>query len=233
MKSVPAKAVAVGENCPNRRCVQSPAACWMKRGFDILCSLIGLVAFSPLMLCVYMAIRLDGKGAVLFRQERVGYRGRLFVLYKFRTMIVCAEADGKPMLCQKDDARLTRVGKFLRKHHLDELPQLWNVLKGDMSFVGPRPERKYFVDKIRAINPDYELLYQLRPGLFSWATLYNGYTDTMEKMLERLRMDLEYLHGHTLWMDVKIICLTMILIIKGGGNYEHIERGRTTIWKKQ
>ena len=126
-----------------------------------------------------------------------------------------AEADGRPALCAKGDKRLTKIGRFLREHHLDELPQLWNVLRGDMSFVGPRPERRFFVERIKAVNPDYELLYQLRPGLFSSATLYNGYTDTLAKMLERLRMDLEYLHNHSLWLDTKIIFITVISIITG------------------
>ena len=117
--------------------------------------------------------------------------------------------------CRKDDSRLTRVGRFLREHHLDELPQLWNVVRGEMSFVGPRPERRYFVDKISALNPDYRLLYQLRPGLFSLATLYNGYTDTMEKMLERLRMDLDYLSRRSLWLDARIIWLTASSILSG------------------
>lgn len=119
------------------------------------------------------------------------------------------------MLCQKHDKRLTRIGRFLREHHLDELPQLWNVLKGDMSFVGPRPERRFFIDRIISINPNYRLLYQLRPGLFSTATLYNGYTDTMEKMLERLRMDLEYLNNRSLWTDIKIIFQTVWAIASG------------------
>ena len=119
------------------------------------------------------------------------------------------------MLCQKHDKRLTRIGRFLREHHLDELPQLWNVLKGDMSFVGPRPERGFFIDRIISINPNYRLLYQLRPGLFSTATLYNGYTDTMEKMLERLRMDLEYLNNRSLWTDIKIIFQTIWAIASG------------------
>ena len=136
-------------------------------------------------------------------------------LYKFRSLVVSSEADGQPALCQKNDSRLTRVGRFLRDHHLDELPQLWNVLRGDMSFVGPRPERRFFVERIMAVNPDYELLYQLRPGLFSSATLYNGYTDTLAKMLERLCMDLEYLHNHSLWLDTKIIFITVISIITG------------------
>lgn len=193
----------------------SAAACAMKRGFDAVLSLLGLIVFSPVFLLVYVLIKREDGGPVIFRQERVGYKGKLFVLYKFRSMKVEAEADGTPRLCKEDDKRLTKVGRFLREHHLDELPQLWNVLKGDMSFVGPRPERKYFVDQIKAINPDYELLYQLRPGLFSPATLYNGYTDTMEKMLERLRMDLEYLATRSAWLDLKIIFLTVSSILLG------------------
>ena len=166
-------------------------------------------------LAIYAAIKSEDRGPAIFRQERVGYRGRTFTLYKFRSMRVTSEEDGKPALCQKDDERLTRVGRFLREHHLDELPQLWNVFKGEMSFVGPRPERPYFVEKIKAVNPDYELLYRLRPGLFSEATLYNGYTDTMEKMLRRLRMDLHYLATRSLWLDAKIIFLTVTSILGG------------------
>ncbi|WP_438269774.1 sugar transferase, partial [Phocaeicola dorei] len=171
----------------------SPAACRIKRCLDIAGSVIGLVISSPLFLIIYLAIKYEDHGPAIFRQERIGYRGKIFTLYKFRSMKVAAEANGKPALCQKDDKRLTCTGRFLREHHLDELPQLWNVLKGEMSFVGPRPERSFYVKQIMSINPDYQLLYQLRPGLFSPATLYNGYTDTMEKMLRRLRMDLEYL----------------------------------------
>lgn len=197
------------------RCGMSVAACGVKRGFDAVVSLLGLIVLSPVFLLIYVLIKREDGGPVIFRQERVGYKGKLFVLYKFRSMKVEAEADGTPQLCKEDDERLTKVGRFLREHHLDELPQLWNVLKGDMSFVGPRPERKYFVDQIKAINPDYELLYQLRPGLFSPATLYNGYTDTMEKMLERLRMDLEYLATRSAWLDLKIIFLTVSSILLG------------------
>lgn len=193
----------------------SPWASALKRGFDIVASVLGFILASPLFLIIYVAIKLEDGGNVIFRQERVGYRGKIFTLYKFRSMIVEAEHDGKPELCRKDDDRLTKVGRFLRDHHVDELPQLWNVLKGDMSFVGPRPERKYFVDKIIAVNPDYRLLYQLRPGLFSEATLYNGYTDTIEKMLERLRMDLNYLMNRTFALDMKIIWLTVMSILTG------------------
>ena len=201
----------------NKKCrdMMSPAINRIKRGLDILGSITGMIVFSPLFLLIYLVIKIENGGKVIFSQERIGYQGKPFILYKFRSMNESAEADGKPALCCQGDKRLTRVGRFLREHHLDELPQLWNVLKGDMSFVGPRPERKYFVEQIKAINPDYELLYQLRPGLFSPATLYNGYTDNMEKMLRRLRMDLDYLAHHTLWLDTKIIFLTVLSILSG------------------
>ena len=127
-----------------------------------------------------------------------------------------AEKGGKPQLWAGDeDERLTKVGRFIREHHLDELPQFWNIWKGDMSFVGYRPERQYFIDKIMAENPDYAKLYAMRPGVFSNATLYNGYTDTMEKMLKRLDMDLEYLEHHNLWTDIVIIFKIGVSILTG------------------
>ena len=123
--------------------------------------------------------------------------------------------DMGPMLSNDNDIRLTRVGAYLRKHHLDELPQLWNVLVGDMSFIGPRPERKYFIDKIMEHDSRYPQLYQLRPGVTSYATLYNGYTDTMEKMLRRLELDLYYLEHNSLWFDSKILFKTFSNILFG------------------
>lgn len=159
-----AEAAFDGSAC--RRGVVSPAARRVKRGLDLVASVIGMLVFSPVFLIIYIAVKCEDGGKAIFRQERVGYHGEIFTLYKFRSMVTTSESDGRPALCSgKGDKRLTRVGRFLREHHLDELPQLWNVLKGEMSFVGPRPERKFFVDKIRAVNPDYELLYQLRPGL--------------------------------------------------------------------
>lgn len=187
----------------------------IKRMFDFVVSLVGLIVFSPFLAVISFCIKKEDGASAIFKQERIGYKGKPFVLYKFRSMTMAAEADGKPALCKKEDKRLTKIGKFLREHHLDELPQLWNVLKGEMSFVGPRPERKYFVDQIISVNPDYELLYCLRPGLFSPATLYNGYTDTMEKMMRRLNMDLAYMERHTLWLDIKIIFLTVYSIVSG------------------
>ena len=187
----------------------------LKRIFDFTASCGGMVVFSPLYLAIYIAIKCESKGPAIFRQERIGRGGKAFTLYKFRSMQVTSESDGKPALCQHGDARLTRVGKFIREHHLDELPQLWNVAKGDMSFVGPRPERQYYIDKIMEVNPEYERLYELRPGLFSYATLHNGYTDTLEKMLKRLEYDLEYLENRTMAMDTKIIFQTVWSILSG------------------
>ena len=205
-----------------RKKALSTAAKRLKRAFDVLVALCGLLVFSPAFVVLFFVIRHEDGGPAIFRQERIGRGGRPFMLYKFRSMTVTAEKDG-PALYVKGDKRLTKVGRFLREHHLDELPQLWNVLKGDMSVVGYRPERQFFVEKIMAVNPDYERLYEMRPGLFSSATLYNGYTDTLEKMLERLRMDLEYLENWNLWLDIKIIFLTSMSIITGkkfgGGGY--------------
>lgn len=187
----------------------------MKRFFDILLAIISLIIFAIPILIIYLCIRLGGGSDVIYRQERIGYHGRPFILLKFRSMRTNAEMDGQPMLFLNDDPRLTRIGRFLRAHHLDEFPQLWNILRGDMSFVGPRPERKYYIDQIIQLRPDYVRLYALRPGIFSKATLYNGYTDTMDKMIRRLDMDLEYLEHHTLWDDLKIIWLTATAILTG------------------
>ncbi len=187
----------------------------IKRMFDIVCSFIGILFLSPVYIIVYVVMRCKERGPVIFKQERIGYKGKPFKIYKYRTMCLESEEDGEPKLAQKGDERLTPVGKFLREHHLDELPQLWNVLIGDMSFVGPRPERKYFIDKIMEHNPNYKYLYQVRPGITSYATVYNGYTDTFEKMLTRLEMDLEYLQKRSLILDIKIIITTVLCIIKG------------------
>lgn len=184
----------------------------IKRAFDIVASLLGLIILSPAILYVYIRLRRQGDGPVIFRQERIGLHGRPFHILKFRTMRLDAEQDGVPQLAEKSDNRLTPVGRYLREHHLDEMPQLWNVLVGDMSFVGYRPERQYFIDQIMKENSDYEQLYQIRPGITSMATIYNGYTDTMEKMLIRLQMDLEYLQKRSLWLDLKIIFTTVRLI---------------------
>lgn len=186
-----------------------------KRLFDILLSLIGIILGSPLFILIFIGIKLSCKGPIIFKQERIGRYGKPFNIYKFRTMVVNNEQNGQPMLAEPDDQRLTTIGKFLRAHHLDELPQLWNVLKGDMSFIGYRPERKYFIDQIMEIDPRYEELYCMRPGITSYATLYNGYTDTMEKMLRRLELDLYYMEHQSWLLDLSIIYKTFTKIAFG------------------
>ena len=186
-----------------------------KRLTDIVVSGLGMIMLSPVFLVAAIAIRIESPGGSIFSQERIGYKGKPFTLYKFRSMVRNAENNWVPALCAEEDARLTRVGAFLRNHHLDELPQLWNVFTGDMSMVGYRPEREYFIERIKEHNPDYSRLFAMRPGVFSYATLYNGYTATMDKMLVRLKMDLEYLDNWTLWMDIKIIFLTAVAILTG------------------
>lgn len=187
----------------------------VKRLFDIVSSFLGLLFLSPVFLIVYIMLKVQNEGSVIFSQERIGYKGKPFNIYKFRTMRVDSERNGKPQLATKGDERLTKVGRFLREHHLDELPQLFNVFIGDMSFVGPRPERQFFIDKIRKENPNYDYVFMMRPGLTSMATIYNGYTDTMEKMLIRLDMDLEYLRTRSLWVDAKLIFVTFFYIVNG------------------
>ncbi|MBR1869055.1 MAG: sugar transferase, partial [Bacteroidales bacterium] len=163
-----------------------------------------------------LAIKKEDGGPVFYVQERIGRGGKPFNIYKFRSMRTDAEASGSPALYSgTEDPRLTRTGRFLRTHHLDELPQLWNVLKGDMSFIGYRPERQFFIDQIKHYNPRYDYLFQIRPGVTSYATLYNGYTDTIDKMLTRLDLDLYYLRNHTVWFDMKVLGLTFLSIVTG------------------
>lgn len=186
----------------------------LKRGFDVVVSLLALVILSPALATIAILIAREKSGPVLFRQERIGRGGKPFRILKFRTMPVDYESDG-PHLSACCSQASSPLATTLRDHHLDELPQLWNILVGDMSFVGPRPERKCFICEIMANNPDYEYIYLMRPGLTSWATIYNGYTDTMEKMLIRLQMDLNYLQKRSLWTDIKIIFTTANYIING------------------
>ena len=187
----------------------------LKRLTDAVGAAFCLVLFSPLFLVCYIAVRLEGGGPAIYSQQRIGLGGRPFNIYKFRSMCTDAEQDGEALTPHETDERVTRVGRFLRSHHLDELPQLWNVLRGDMAFVGPRPERPFYIQQIMKYNPRYEELYQIRPGVTSDATLYNGYTDTMEKMLRRLDMDLYYLEHRGWWLDTKILVKTFLSIVFG------------------
>ena len=189
----------------------------LKRTIDATLSGICLIIFSPLMLLSYVLIKLDDGGPAIYKQERIGRFGQPFHIYKFRSMRMDAEKSGPELshASGNDDPRLTKVGRFIRAHHLDELPQLWNVFTGDMAFVGYRPERKFFIDQIMEVDPRYAFLYQIRPGVTSYATLYNGYTDTMEKMLRRLELDLYYLGHRSWWFDCKVLGLTFLSIIFG------------------
>ena len=188
---------------------------FVKRSTDILVSVPCLVLFSPLFVFISLAIKWEDGLPIIYKQERIGLHGKPFNIYKFRSMKADAEKDGPNLLEIEGDTRLTRVGKFIRAHHFDELPQLWNILKGDMSLVGPRPERKYYIDQIMEHDPRYTYLYQIRPGATSYATLYNGYTDTMPKMLRRLELDLFYLEHRSWWFDTKILVKTFINIAFG------------------
>lgn len=188
-----------------------------KRIIDCIVAFVLLIVFSPLFLFCYILIKKDDGGPAIFKQDRVGRFGRHFYIYKFRSMRLDAEKSG-PQLSHASgdtDDRLTKAGRFLRAHHLDELPQLWNVFCGDMAFIGYRPERLFYIKQIVQHDPRYFLLYQIRPGVTSYATLYNGYTDTMEKMLTRLELDLYYLKHRSWWFDAKILFLTFWHIIGG------------------
>ncbi len=187
----------------------------VKRVTDFVCALLGLVVLFPVFLVIALIMIIQKNGPVLFAQERIGYGGKPFTIYKFRTLSTVVEDEGPQLVAKSDSVKSTKFERFLREHHIDELPQLWNVLVGDMSLVGPRPERKYFINQIMEHTHDYELIYQMRPGLTSEATLYNGYTDTMEKMLKRLDMDIRYLEHRSLGLDTKIILSTIYNVLSG------------------
>ena len=189
----------------------------IKRAFDVCAALLGLILFSPLMALIALQVKLSSAGPAIYSQERIGLYGIPFHIYKFRTMIDNAEQDGQPQLTLDNDPRITKIGHWLRKYRLDELPQLWNILRGDMSIVGPRPERPYFIGQIMEDAPYYCLLYKVRPGLTSWGPIRVGYTDTLEKMVERLNYDIVYVENMSLVLDAKILFFTIGVIIHGKG----------------
>ena len=195
----------------------SDAGLCIKRAFDIVASAVGLVVLSPLMALIALQVKIGSKGPVVYSQERIGLYGLPFKIYKFRTMIEHAEEESLPQLTHDNDPRITKAGRWMRKYRLDELPQLWNILKDDMSIVGPRPERPYFVAQIMQEAPYYCLLYKVRPGLTSWGPIRVGYTDTMEKMIERLNCDVVYVENMALLLDLKILFFTIGVILKGKG----------------
>jgi len=188
----------------------------LKRVIDVVVSLLVLLGLSPLYLLLVIAVKVSSPGPAFFKQARIGLHGKPFYILKYRTMVVNAEANG-PALSSKDDKRIISVGRTLRKYRLDEIPQFYNVLVGDMSLVGPRPERQFFIDQIMPVAPHYKHLQRVRPGITSWGMVKYGYAENIEQMIERLKFDILYIENMSLAMDFRIMIYTIKTIIQGRG----------------
>jgi len=183
---------------------------------NVLFSIVALIILGPVIIILSILIRVSGKGPVIYSQDRIGKNGRPFVIYKFRSMVYNAET-GNPMLSGSNEERITRIGRFIRKYRIDEIPNFINVIKCDMAIVGPRPERQFFIDQIVERNPDFTKLLKVKPGITSWGQVKYGYATNVGQMLERLEYDLYYLKNKSLWFDIKIFFYTIGTILKGKG----------------
>ncbi|MFH1854390.1 MAG: sugar transferase, partial [Candidatus Omnitrophota bacterium] len=205
-----------GQRRKKRRCI----SLFFKRTIDLVFSFIGLIFFSPLMLIAGIMVKLNSPGPIIYKQNRTGMDGKVFTMYKIRTMVRDAELFTGPIWSKKDDPRLVKRGDLLRKYHIDELPQLFNVLKGEMSLVGPRPERPEIIEKLESAIPDYKTRFTVKPGITGYAQILHKYDEEMRDVRLKLKYEIFYIKKMCVLMDIKIISKTLVTILMGKGEYQ-------------